>query len=170
MGRSEPRKARIRAAAEDRPVTEDRADTESRAAEGADRGTPDRSADRDAGLQPERTFLAWQRTLIVIFVVALLYLRDPFQSGEAGPGSGPDPIYRLVAVLVVAVAVGVLMAHLRRRWHATDHGLHDDATGTPPAPLAAPWAIYLLSGSAAAVAIVVAVSALLGFGSGESGS
>ncbi|ASU81947.1 DUF202 domain-containing protein [Nocardiopsis gilva YIM 90087] len=160
MGRADPRRARTWDAAGGATG----GTSGGTAADGGDGATGARPEDRDAGLQPERTFLAWQRTLIVIFVVALLYLRDPFQNGASGSGSGPDPIFRLAAVLVVAVAVGILMAHLRRRWRATDQGLHDDATGNPPAPLASPWAIYLLSGSAAAIATVVAVSALFGFG------
>ncbi|MBV2365081.1 DUF202 domain-containing protein [Streptomonospora nanhaiensis] len=115
---------------------------------------------RDSGLQPERTLLAWQRTVIVFVAVALLYLRDPFE--DPAVGGGVDPLYRLAAVLAVVAAVGVLIAHLRRRWRATAHGLHDDATGNPPAPVARPWALVLLSAATAALALVVAAGALLG--------
>ncbi|MBB6174115.1 uncharacterized membrane protein YidH (DUF202 family) [Nocardiopsis mwathae] len=126
-----------------------------------DGGDADGATGGDTGLQPERTLLAWQRTLIGVVIVVLLYLREPFQDGGVGPGSGPDPLYRLLVVLVVAGAAGVLMVHLRRRWRVTDRGLHDDATQNPPAPLAAGWAVYLLSGSAAGFALLVAVSAVV---------
>jgi uncharacterized membrane protein YidH (DUF202 family) len=115
---------------------------------------------RDPGLQPERTLLAWQRTLIVVVAVALLYLRDPF---TGGPGAaGPGPLYRMGCVLAVAAVAGVLMAHLRRRWRATAHGRHDDATGFPPAPVARPWALVLLSAGTLALAAAVAAGAVAG--------
>ncbi|WP_131101875.1 DUF202 domain-containing protein [Streptomonospora litoralis] len=115
---------------------------------------------RGTGLQAERTLLAWQRTLIVLIAVALLYLRDPFQEG--GPQGGDDPLHRLIPVLGVLVAVGLLIVHLRRRWRATEHGLRDDRTGRPPAPVARPWALVLTSAAVAALALAVAAGAVAG--------
>ncbi|MDT0304785.1 DUF202 domain-containing protein [Streptomonospora wellingtoniae] len=119
---------------------------------------PQREA-RSAGLQAERTLLAWQRTVIVVIVVAVLYLRDPLEPG--GAQQGGDPLYRLFPVLGVLAALGVLIVHLRRRWRATEHGLHDDRTGRPPAPVARPWALVLVSAASCLLAIAVAVSALM---------
>ncbi|GAB3206547.1 DUF202 domain-containing protein [Marinactinospora thermotolerans] len=117
---------------------------------------------RDPGLQPERTLLSWQRTLIVVIATVLLYVRDPFHDVTAATGRAVEALHRLPIGLVVLAVAGVLMVHVRRRWRATDHGCHDDATGTPPAPVARPWALFLLSGSVAALGVVVAVTAVLG--------
>jgi len=39
---------------------------------------------RDAGLQPERTVLAWRRTTLAMAANAILVLRSGMQSGELG--------------------------------------------------------------------------------------
>ncbi|KIH97201.1 hypothetical protein LP52_20880 [Streptomonospora alba] len=109
-------------------------------------------------MQAERTLLAWQRTLIVLVAVALLYLRDPLLPG--GAQTGGEPLHRLFPVLGVLAALGVLIVHLRRRWRITEHGLHDDTTGRPPAPVARPWALVLMSAAACLLAVAAAASAL----------
>nr|WP_255429765.1 DUF202 domain-containing protein [Streptomonospora sp. PA3] len=109
-------------------------------------------------MQAERTLLAWQRTLILLFAVALLHLRDALQNGGAQPGDGAW--YRLLPAMVLLVALGVLVVHLRRRWRTTDHGVHDDRTGRPPAPVARPWALVLVSAVSGVLAVGVAVSTL----------
>ncbi|MEY9214149.1 DUF202 domain-containing protein [Thermobifida halotolerans] len=94
---------------------------------------------RDSGLQPERTLLSWQRTLFLLIAVALLYLRIPAESIPAG-------VFGQMAVVFTPLGAAiVLTAHLRLRWRRTDHGLHDESLGTPPAPLARPWTLILLS-------------------------
>ncbi|WP_017539715.1 DUF202 domain-containing protein [Nocardiopsis halophila] len=114
---------------------------------------------RDPGLQPERTLLSWQRTVIVLVAVALLYVRDPFQDGgEPGPGA----LVRVAVALVPIGAAAAAMVHVRRRWRATGHGAHDDATGQAPAPLARGWVRVLVGAATAVFAVAVAVSALTG--------
>ncbi|MFC4565105.1 DUF202 domain-containing protein [Nocardiopsis mangrovi] len=112
----------------------------------------------DPGLQPERTLLAWQRTIIGVTAVGLLYLRDPLVPWAA---AAPGPMYRIAAVLALVAVACVVMAHLRRRWRATGHGRHGDDRGYPVAPVARPWALVLLSLGTAGLAGAVAVGAFL---------
>ncbi|MFF8297838.1 DUF202 domain-containing protein [Streptomyces globisporus] len=65
------------------------------------------AADRDPGLQPERTRLAWRRTTLTATVVALLAGRQALHSGAA-------PV-ALVAVALSALAwLGFLRVAHRR--------------------------------------------------------
>lgn len=106
---------------------------------------------RDSGLQPERTLLAWQRTLFGLAVVTLLYLRVP---AEDAPGGLTG---QLAVVAVLFGVCAVLLVHLRRRWRRS---AGDRARGAPPAPLARPWTLVLLSVTVMGLAAAIALSAL----------
>ncbi|MFF0283619.1 DUF202 domain-containing protein [Rhodococcus aetherivorans] len=70
------------------------------------------SALRDAGLQPERTVLAWRRTMLTALCVLGICVRAWTEQ--------PSPM-RLAAVVCLGVVVGVLvggLAQRRRRYRA----------------------------------------------------
>ncbi len=76
---------------------------------------------RDAGLQAERTALAWNRTGLAVLVNALLALRAGWSSKEV-------PITALALVLLLAAGAAVFYGGWRRR--------HLVSGGTPVAPSA----------------------------------
>ncbi len=71
---------------------------------------------RDAGLQPERTSLAWNRTGLAVVVNALLVLR-------AGWSSGRFPLVVVAVVLLVAAGSTVAYGAWRRRHLKTGLGM-----------------------------------------------
>lgn len=110
-----------------------------------------RPPERDSGLQPERTLLAWQRTLFGLAVVTLLYLRVPVEDAPGGLAG------QLAVVAVLLGVCAVLLLHLRRRWRRT---AHTRARGRPPAPLARPWTLVLLGVAVMGLGAATALSAL----------
>ncbi|KJY45524.1 MULTISPECIES: DUF202 domain-containing protein [unclassified Streptomyces] len=67
------------------------------------------AAERDAGLQPERTRLAWRRTTLACSVTAVLALRQALR----GSGSPVEVLGAAVIVLIWLAFLGV--AHRRMR-------------------------------------------------------
>lgn len=78
---------------------------------------------RDAGLQAERTALAWSRTALAMWVNALLVLRTGWANGVA-------PITTLGVVLFIAAGAAMVYGAQRRRSLLDGRGLG------APSPLA----------------------------------
>ena len=102
-------------------------------------------AHRDPGLQPERTSLAWRRTLLALVVVDLLVWRSWVRAGTAAPSSGVDlpglsALTAMAATAVLAAVVFVRGRELRR------------GSAAPPAVLmrCAAGAVIALAGSTVA--------------------
>ncbi|MEU8068291.1 MULTISPECIES: DUF202 domain-containing protein [unclassified Micromonospora] len=87
---------------------------------------------RDPGLQPERTRLAWRRTLLTLTAVLLLQLRPAFHG-------------RAVDAALTGVAVVIWLAVLVVTWHR--------ATGTGPRRLDS-WSVPLTALGAAGLAVL----------------
>ncbi|HDI5169621.1 TPA: DUF202 domain-containing protein [Klebsiella pneumoniae] len=58
---------------------------------------------RDPGLQPERTALAWQRTLFSVFVLALASTRFGFARGDLVSGGIAGIALGLTVILAIVV-------------------------------------------------------------------
>lgn len=102
-------------------------------------------AHRDPGLQPERTSLAWRRTLLALVVVDLLIWRSWVRAGTYGPAAGVDlpglsALTAMAATVVLAGCVFVRGRELRR------------GSAAPPAVLlrSAAAAVIVLAGSTVA--------------------
>ncbi|MFB8765511.1 DUF202 domain-containing protein [Nocardiopsis alba] len=115
---------------------------------------------RDPGLQPERTLLSWQRTLILLVLVGLLYLRGPLVPGAAVLHEAPIPL-RVGGLALVLLLVALLGLHLWRRWRRTDHGLREPGGTGPPASVARPWAMVLLGFGVLSLTVAVTMTAIL---------
>jgi hypothetical protein len=81
---------------------------------------PESEPQRDPGLQPQRTALAWVRTGLAVFVNALIVLRAGFVTAQV-------LILALGAVLLAASALSVVLGTWRVR-HLAAHG----ARAAPP--------------------------------------
>ncbi|MEU3662965.1 DUF202 domain-containing protein [Streptomyces sp. NPDC032940] len=106
--------------------------------------SPSTAADRDPGLQPERTRLAWRRTTLSATVVAVL-------AAKAALHAGPTPAALVATALCCALWLGFLtIAHHRIRSLAS--------TSRPPviAPGKATAAALCTVGLAVCGAILVA--------------
>lgn len=119
-------------------------------------------ADRgDPGLQPERTLLAWQRTLILLVAVGLLFLRGELAPGTTAVPQAP-PALRMALMAAFLLVAGVVGLHLWLRWRRSREGLRDPRTGAPPGAVSAPWAMLLLCGSVLVLSAVQVFTVLAG--------
>jgi uncharacterized membrane protein YidH (DUF202 family) len=76
---------------------------------------------RDPGLQPERTSLAWSRTVLGYLVVATICLK-------AAPQLGPVGIVSAAAYLTVAVAIA---CSTTTRYHRDVRSMHTQQSRPP---------------------------------------
>lgn len=97
---------------------------------------------RDAGLQPERTALAWNRTGLAVVVNALLALR-------AGWTSGRLALVVVAFALLVAAAGAIFYGAWRQR-----HLSSGDGMTAPPAIAVGAAALVALVACAAGVASI----------------
>ncbi|MBQ1083507.1 MULTISPECIES: DUF202 domain-containing protein [unclassified Nocardiopsis] len=115
---------------------------------------------RDPGLQPERTLLSWQRVLILLTVVGLVYLRGPLDPGSTVVPEVSPALRAGVMAFTLLLGAG-LGLHLWLRWRHTRHGLREPGTGRPPLSVARPWAMVLLSAGVLALTLFVVATVLL---------
>ncbi|WP_159944770.1 MULTISPECIES: DUF202 domain-containing protein [unclassified Nocardiopsis] len=115
----------------------------------------------DPGMQPERTLMAWQRTLALMVVVGLLFLRGSLVPGDGVVPEAP-PALRVAVMGVLLVLASVLGLHVWLRWRATGYGTRVPETGRPPSYVARPWAMAALCGGVLALSGVLVVTVLVG--------
>ncbi|OLT27117.1 hypothetical protein BJF83_19110 [Nocardiopsis sp. CNR-923] len=115
--------------------------------------------DRAPGLQPERTLLSWQRTLILVVVVGVLYMRGSLVGAEPDLPVAP-PIVRFATLIFLLLMCCVLGLHLWYRWRRTGRGLCDPVTGRPPLTVARPWALVLLCVGVLGLSVVLVLPVL----------
>lgn len=90
-------------------------------------GKQDQPTHSDSGLQPERTDLAWRRTMLALVVAAAMFLRWMTHHGWF---TGT-----LVACsIITALAIGITS---RRRFHRSVHGINQEHMRPALGPTAA---------------------------------
>lgn len=111
-------------------------------------------------MQPERTLLSWQRTIVLLVVVGLLFLRGSLAPGDTSFPLAP-PEVRVATVVALLVVGAVLVAHVWSRWRGSGYGTRVPGTGRPPTSVARPWAMGLLCASVLSLSCVLALTVLL---------
>ncbi|WP_309126390.1 DUF202 domain-containing protein [Kocuria sp.] len=102
---------------------------------------------RDPGLQPERTTMAWGRTMLTFVVVAALFLRWV-------PRHGPFVLVLLLLAVLTAAAVCLTQ---RRRYARSARGIaRDEPTPEVGAVLATAAAVLVLGALGLWVVLVLA--------------
>lgn len=96
----------------------------------------------DSGLQPERTLLAWRRTLLSLLAVSALFLRWIPHHGRFAVG----------LMVLTLLAVALIWLGQWRRYRISSLGICEDRT---PAPCAQVFALALLCGILGALGLYV---------------
>ncbi|WP_456269131.1 DUF202 domain-containing protein [Kushneria sp. AK178] len=105
---------------------------------------PEPAAERDPGLQPERTGLAWTRTAFVMLLISALLLRGGFVHHEHG-------LAWTGLALLIATGATYAWAGVRLRVITISHA---------PITVPATWAIRVAALAIALIGLSLAVSVL----------
>lgn len=105
---------------------------------------PARRLHADPGLQPERTTLAWNRTVLALVVAGLLLLRWV-------PGHGGFP---LVLTLLTIVTALVIAGGQARRYRRSSRGIRDGRVEADVVGVLGTTAAVALLGALALVVVV----------------
>lgn len=104
--------------------------------------------------------MSWQRTLALVLVAGLLYMRGALVPGEAAVPEAP-PQVRVAAMVALLIVFAAVSTHLWVRWRRTALGTRDPETGVAPTNVARPWAMFLLCAVTMAMSVLLVVTVLL---------
>ncbi|WP_053619246.1 DUF202 domain-containing protein [Nocardiopsis sp. NRRL B-16309] len=116
--------------------------------------------DRDPGLQPERTLMSWQRTLILMVLVGMLFMRGSLVP-ETTHIPEPSMAVRTAMMTMSIVMAGLLALHVHLRWRRCGHGTRDPESGRPPLNVATPWAMVTVCATVLVLSVVLVVGTVL---------